>query len=119
MNVYHSHGFRRNLPDTKYFQPMSTTPNMAHDANDHLYWKLWVITDAQPKLAKLVDANQLTDFLREIMPLTPHQQYLKIARQIELEEAHQLADSTCTCHELDPIKCPVCQAMADGLEIEF
>lgn len=67
-------------------QPMTTVTDADRLENDELYAKLEVI-HARAELAKLVNAEQLADWMSEISGLSLCRQWHKITAQIHLERA--------------------------------
>lgn len=102
--------------DRPFTGPIPTEPS--NDITDPLYWRLWII-EAKAELAQLVNAQQLADFLAENESLSGHDLYWAIKRQIVLEQAHRLEATTCTCHGIEPVVCPVCAELADSLEMPY
>ena len=93
-------------------------PNMQHDAEDDLYWKLWII-EAKHELSGLIDDGELNDFITSL-PARPKARYVRMVERLEFERRRDLQENTCTCYGLDfEAACPVCRQMKYGMEIPY
>jgi hypothetical protein len=119
---------RGHFPETQYAILLGpetpatpTAPDMNVPETDSLYWRIWC-TEAEHELRKIVGQLQFSEWVAAL-PVTNYKaRYQRLARQIELEKAHRLQDSTCTCDQSPDYTgpaCPVCQQLADGIDFPY
>ena len=64
---------------------MPSAPNMEHDADDGLYWRVWA---AQPRyqLEQMIGAEATAEFIATL-PARPMARYYRLAERVEQETA--------------------------------